>query len=418
MFAPPRRHTAVTFPDDPALPTEVVPLNPAPLACPMRAGFVAPRPADHFARGHVRLSTAAPKLASLKLAVVVSVTAVGTPAALPTVHVAGLKRVARRVAGLTTHTAPEHGDRAQPFVARPAPAAGDRRGPTAGSDGVRRLDRSLNCVDRPAPRGPPGHPPCSPREKDGRLYVFAQPVWNAGARARPGRGSSAWATGRRARPPSSIPMMRSSSQSRERPAPRDLPTTRPPRSRMLRVPTLGDRLVEAKPGARSVARRHDRRRSSWRAATTYLSTGMTRRRCLSRRPSTSPQVPSRWWGLQPQAAGALPPLRLAWKARLPGRPASSASRPAPRRGCSTTSFRPRPGLGPPADVHDRGYFTALYYSPFVDELLADIALAFWRTSLRPGSARAPTVVALFSAQDTVSHSYGVESERTRRPGAV
>src|SRR5262249_44950951 len=63
-------------------------------------------------------------------------------------------------------------------------------------------------------------------------------------------------------------------------------------------------------------------------------------------------------------------------------------------------------------LNPAGYFAALYSSPVVDELLADLAIAILGDErLRLGRGPAPDILALsFSAQDVVSHRYGVESE--------
>src|SRR5262249_17168823 len=63
-------------------------------------------------------------------------------------------------------------------------------------------------------------------------------------------------------------------------------------------------------------------------------------------------------------------------------------------------------------LNPAGYFAALYSSPVVDELLADLAIAMLEDArLRLGRGAAPDILALsFSAQDVVSHRYGVESE--------
>jgi arylsulfatase A-like enzyme len=70
------------------------------------------------------------------------------------------------------------------------------------------------------------------------------------------------------------------------------------------------------------------------------------------------------------------------------------------------------GFDHPFTLSPAGYFDALYESPVVDELLADLALEFLRDEgFGLGRGSAPDLLALsFSAQDVVSHSYGNESE--------
>jgi arylsulfatase A-like enzyme len=75
---------------------------------------------------------------------------------------------------------------------------------------------------------------------------------------------------------------------------------------------------------------------------------------------------------------------------------------------------PTNGLGFPHDLRlsERGYFYGVYVSPIVDELTADLAIEFILDEpFRLGRSTAPDVLMVgFSAQDTVSHSYGNESE--------
>jgi len=72
------------------------------------------------------------------------------------------------------------------------------------------------------------------------------------------------------------------------------------------------------------------------------------------------------------------------------------------------------GLGFDHDVsrHPRGYFEAIYGSPFQDQLLADLALTFLADpGIGLGRRGAPDLLALsFSAHDVVSHNFGNESE--------
>jgi arylsulfatase A-like enzyme len=75
---------------------------------------------------------------------------------------------------------------------------------------------------------------------------------------------------------------------------------------------------------------------------------------------------------------------------------------------------PSNGLGfdHPLTQYPRGYFTNLYYSPIIDDLVTDLAVAFIESeTFGLGRRNAPDLLNLsFSAQDMVAHSYGVESE--------
>src|SRR5262249_54714266 len=104
-----------------------------------------------------------------------------------------------------------------------------------------------------------------------------------------------------------------------------------------------------------------------------------------------------------------------WKALALPEPPSvlPVARPAPAPGLLDFQI-PTNGLGfdHPLTVHPAGYSTALYYSPFVDELVGDLAVAFLESdTLGLGRGVSSDLLWMsFSAQDTVSHSYGVESE--------
>jgi len=74
---------------------------------------------------------------------------------------------------------------------------------------------------------------------------------------------------------------------------------------------------------------------------------------------------------------------------------------------------PSNGLGFPHDLTfgQRGYFTGFYNSPFSDDLVTDLAMAFLLSEpLGLGRGGGPDLLYVgLSAQDTVSHSYGPES---------
>lgn len=72
------------------------------------------------------------------------------------------------------------------------------------------------------------------------------------------------------------------------------------------------------------------------------------------------------------------------------------------------------GIGFDHDLtkHPKGYNSGIFESPMIDELLADLALVFLNDEgLALGRRSATDLLCIsFSAQDTVSHSYGCESE--------
>jgi hypothetical protein len=288
--------------------------------------------------------------------------------------------------------------------------------------------RSLNCVDRPTPEAAPGSPPMFYRavEKDGRLYVFAQAAaleqWETSGEA--GRGIIRLGYGpqgqtvvfdsedaitlfnlRNGRPYETFPSLKTA-----------------PGPGALRVPTLGDRLVETTPGARVVslsakdrsalfmAGRHEKHSVYWfdqntgRFVTSPFIFPPAAARVLVdlfNRTQAGPLLPGRFGFVWQQIAAPEPP--------------SLAPLPRPAPALDMIDYQlPSNGVGwdHPLTLNPRGYFTALYYSPFVDRLLADLALAFLEDeTLALGRDARPDMLWLsFSAQDVVSHSYGTESE--------
>ncbi len=204
----------------------------------------------------------------------------------------------------------------------------------------------------------------------------------------------------------------------------------------LRVPTLGDALVLARPGSRVVSLsakdrsavflagrdpRHavywfDQATGRFTSSAAYhidappaASTNAVVTRFNAER--AGPMLPSRYgtrWERLPLAAGLVPPLPTPlWK------PLAGVFNPYPTPGLLDYQI-PSNGLGFDHDLATRGssYFASLYVSPFVDELLADLALAVLDDEpLALGRGKQPDLLALsFSAQDVVSHSYGNESE--------
>lgn len=288
--------------------------------------------------------------------------------------------------------------------------------------------RAVNCVDRPAPEGAPGSPPMYYRtfERHGRLYVFAQSTaleqWEASGE--PGRGITRPGYG----PKGETVIFDSEDaitlfNARNGRAYEAFPPSRTaPGAGALRVPTLGDRLVEARPGARVVSLSAKDRSALFMAGrheghSVYWYDQDTGRFVTS--PFYAPPAGARAVvdTFNRTRAGPLLPQRfgLTWKRLAVPEPVSAEPLRQPVPAASMLDYQlPSNGLGwdHPLTLNPRGYFTSLYYSPFTDELVADLALAFLENeSLALGRGAQPDMLWLsFSAQDVVSHSYGVESE--------
>ena len=284
--------------------------------------------------------------------------------------------------------------------------------------------RALNCVDQPAPEGPPGVPPMFYREirKDGRLLVFGSAAsleeWEGSGEL--GRGLVRPAYGENGETvifdgEDAVTLF---NMQKGRPKESFASTRTAPGPGNLHVPTVGDRLLEARPGARVVS-------LSAKDRSSILLAGRDERHAAywydqdAGRFVTSPvyRPPSAVKGIvdayNRTQAGALLPARfsLLWKALPP--PSSAASLPQPTANLLDYQI-PSNGLGwdHTLAVNPRGYFSSLYYSPFTDDLVADLALAFVEDeAFALGRRAAPDLLQLsFSAQDVVSHSYGAESE--------
>jgi hypothetical protein len=191
----------------------------------------------------------------------------------------------------------------------------------------------------------------------------------------------------------------------------------------LRVPTLGDRLVETRPGARVVS-------LSGKDRSAAMLAGRNRGHVVywydqgSGRFVTSAAYDSKS-GAGAQGAGIVERFNAGAGARLPGRfglrwaklhaPTPQRPEPLPTPIPDLAKYQlPQQGIGFDHDFgkDERGYFASIYYSPFIDELLADLALDFLgNAALGLGRGASPDLLALsFSGNDTVSHSYGRESE--------
>jgi arylsulfatase A-like enzyme len=289
--------------------------------------------------------------------------------------------------------------------------------------------RRVGCTEQPNPARVPGQPPLYYREveKDGRLYVFAQKrgfeVWQASGEtgrsmARIGGGADGKTLVfdgddaqylydlRHGAAPASVP-------------PGGAPISGPGN---LRVPTLADRLVEKSPASRVVALsgkdrgaiflagrdpRHvvywyDQGSGRFTSSAAYDTDGVVggAARDLVRQFNDS------------QAGGVLVGrFGTLWK-RLP-EPEEAAGWPHPAPNLARFQI-PTWGLGFDHDLarDPQGYFAAFYNSPFQDQLLTDLALAFLGDSnLALGRRGAVDLLTLsYSAHDLASHDFGNESE--------
>ncbi len=201
----------------------------------------------------------------------------------------------------------------------------------------------------------------------------------------------------------------------------------------LRVPTLGDRLVAAAPGARVVSVSAKDRGAIFLAGknpahAVYWYDGDTGRFHTSaayRPPAAAEAIVKKF--NDTQAGGWLPArFGLVWD-KLPEPAAAPGAKPAP------TAVPPKViarfqfathGFGFPHDLSTYGrlpaggpygYFGGIYRSPLVDVLTADLALAFLNDSvLKLGQGDVPDLLAIsFSGHDPVAHDYGDESEESR-----
>jgi hypothetical protein len=201
-----------------------------------------------------------------------------------------------------------------------------------------------------------------------------------------------------------------------------------PGPKNLRVPTLGDRLLERYPGTRVVSlsgkdraaiflagRRPEHAVYWWSQETGQFVTSPAYD-VTSPGGSVVARVVSRF--NRTRAGGHLPRrLGLTWRkmadAAFPDGPPPPSALPVPAFEMAPFQI-PRNGLGWDKDLSlaSNGYFHGIYYSPFVDELTMDLALeVLASTDLELGHEEQPDVLSLgLSAQDTVSHAYGAESE--------
>ena len=201
----------------------------------------------------------------------------------------------------------------------------------------------------------------------------------------------------------------------------------------LRVPTLGDRLVEAFKGARVVSLSAKDRgaiflagRSPEHAVFWYDGeTGRFQTSAAYRPPAAAGAIVKAY--NETKAGGWLPSrFGLVWE-KLPEPSATPGAPPVPTAvppGVVARYQLPTHGLGFGHDLSTYGlvpaggpfgYFGGLYRSPLVDVLTADLALAFLNDpGYALGRGSVPDLLAIsFSGHDPVAHDYGDESEESR-----
>ena len=189
----------------------------------------------------------------------------------------------------------------------------------------------------------------------------------------------------------------------------------------LRVPTLGDRLAETR-GGRVVSLSAKDRSAIFLAGrqakhAVYWFDQESGRFTTSAGYDPPAAARAVVGAFNRTSAGAMLPARFGttWSRLPPPEPPTvlPAPRPTPAPGLLDYQL-PTLGLGWDHTllVHPRGYFAAFYYTPFVDDLVTELALAFVADeALGLGRRSAPDLLLLsLSAQDLVSHSYGAESE--------
>ena len=291
--------------------------------------------------------------------------------------------------------------------------------------------RRLYCTDQPDPSRVPGQPPLFYREveKEGRLYIFARrralELWEASGEI------GAQATTRVGAGPNGETLVFDSDDAitlhalrhglPEVPLP---PSGTIPGPANLRIPTLGDRLVEASPGSRVVslsgkdrgaiflAGRDPRHAVYWydREAGRFVTSAAYDAESLTG--SAARDLVRRFNQTQ---AGTQLVRRFGTVWRPLPEPPGAASWPRPEPNLARFQA-PDLGLGFDHDLalDPRGYFNAIYGTPAQDQLLTDLALAVLADpALALGRRGVPDLLALsFSAHDVVSHSYGNESEET------
>jgi hypothetical protein len=289
--------------------------------------------------------------------------------------------------------------------------------------------RRLYCTDQPDTGRLPGQPPLYFREveKEGRIYVFARKrqleLWQASEEI----GNQA--TTRIGEGPEGKTLVFDSDDAiylyhlhHGLPEVPLAATGTIPGPANLRVPTLGDRMVAAKPGSRVVSlsgkdrgaiflagkdARHvvywyDRDTGRYLSSAAYDQDGIV---------GGAARDLVRQFNAQQAGVRLISRFGTLWKP-LP-KPDAAAGWPQPAPNLGRYQI-PDLGIGFDHDLSlaPRGYFDGIYTSPLQDQLLADLALAFLSDrALALGRRGQPDLLALsFSAQDVVSHTFGNESE--------
>ncbi|MGK2858762.1 MAG: alkaline phosphatase family protein [Thermoanaerobaculia bacterium] len=336
----------------------------------------------------------------------------------------GQVETAAHYAHLNTETGPGHASLGTGTPPRIHGIVANRWFETDPSGAIRRF----YCTDQPDVGRVPGQPPLFYREieRDGRLYVFARQrvleSWEESGEL----GTEA--TTQIGEGPKAETLVFDSDDAiylykLRRGLPAELtPAGIIPGPKNLRVKTLGDLLVESSPRSQVVALsgkdrgsiflagrnpRHlvywyDRATGRFITSAAYDSDGIR---------GTQMKTLVRNFNGMMAGTHLLRRFGKIWS-RVPA-PAGAEALPQPEPDLSKFQM-PDIGLGFDHDLSlsPAGYFDAFYYSALQDELLADLTLAVLADpSLALGRRGVPDILALsFSANDTVSHNYGAESE--------
>ncbi len=201
----------------------------------------------------------------------------------------------------------------------------------------------------------------------------------------------------------------------------------------LRIPTLGDRLVDGIRGARVVSLSAKDRSAIFLAGknpahAVYWYDGETGRFQTSAAYRPPPAAAAIVKKFNETRAGGMLPARfgLVWE-KLPEPAPAPGAKPVPTAVPLNVIARfqlPTHGLGFGHDLSTYGrvpaggpygYFGGIYRSPLIDELTADLALTFLNDpAYALGHGHVPDLLAIsFSGHDPVAHDYGDESEESR-----
>ncbi len=293
--------------------------------------------------------------------------------------------------------------------------------------------RRLYCTDQPDPARVPGQPPLFLREieSDGRLHVFANQrtmeLWRLSGEM----GNQA--TTRIGEGPNGETLVFDSDDAitlynlhHGRPPEVFPPSGAPiPGPMNLRIPTLGDRLVEASPESRVVslsgkdrgaiflAGKNPRHAVYWfdRETGRFVSSNAYEAHSIV---GTAMRETVKRFNANHGSGKMVGRFGITWHPLELSHDVAAKASALPQPEANLGRFQsPDLGLGFDHDLatDPRGYFNAIYGSPFQDELLTDLALATLEDrELRLGRRGVPDLLALsYSAHDVVSHNYGNES---------